>query len=112
MNRYILIESRDPFESGDVPGIYRLAAGLRGRGDRVTLFLIQNGVLAARTGAAAVSDALRGLAAAGVEIRADAFSLRERGVEASERLSDVAPAEMSELVALMMGDDPTKVLWH
>ena len=48
MARYVLIESRDPFESRDVPYYYGLANDLAAQGQEVTLFLVQNGVLAAR----------------------------------------------------------------
>ena len=48
MARYVLIESRDPFESNDVAYFYRLASDLAGKGEQVSLFLVQNATLAAR----------------------------------------------------------------
>lgn len=45
MARYVLVESRDPFESRDVSYFYGLAADLAAKGEQVTLFLVQNGVL-------------------------------------------------------------------
>jgi len=51
MNNYLLIESRDPFESNDVGYYYELSKGLVEAGNEVTLFLVQNGVLAARPSA-------------------------------------------------------------
>jgi hypothetical protein len=45
MNRYLLIESHDPFESNEVSYFYNLAAGLAKGGNEVTLFLVQNGWL-------------------------------------------------------------------
>ena len=48
MARYLLIESRDGFEWNEVPYFYDLAYGLAREGHDVTLFLVQNGVLAAR----------------------------------------------------------------
>ena len=51
MADYLLIGSRDPFESTDVQRIYALAGNLVGNGSKVTLFLVQNGVLAARENA-------------------------------------------------------------
>ena len=79
MSKYLLIESRDPFESADVPYYYDLAAGLARKGHAVTLFLVQNGVLATRSGAARGAHLGR-LAGAGVTVFADDFSLRERGI--------------------------------
>ena len=51
MAKYLLIESRDTFESKDVSRYYDLAKGLKQDGNDVTLFLVQNGVLAARQNA-------------------------------------------------------------
>ena len=51
MAEYLLIESRDPFESNDVGYYYDLAKGLIEGGNEVTLFLAQNGVLSARPSA-------------------------------------------------------------
>ena len=53
MAGYLLIESRDPFESNDVGYYYELAGGLVEAGNQVTLFLVQNAVLAARPSAQA-----------------------------------------------------------
>ena len=52
----------------------------------MTLFLVQNGVLGARESPR--SERLAELAALGVEILADEFSLRERGIRV-ERLARV-----------------------
>ena len=46
MAGYLLIESRDPFESNDVSYYCDLARGLAEAGNQVTLFLVQNAVLA------------------------------------------------------------------
>jgi len=79
MDSYLLIESRDALESSDVATyFYDLAAGLAREGSPVTLFLVQNGVFPARRGAQ--TAALNAVARAGVEILADEFSLRERGI--------------------------------
>ena len=108
MAKYLLIESRDPFEAGDVENYYDLAAGLAKEGNAVTVFLVQNGVLPARPSAR--SKALSALAAAGVQILADEFSLRERGIPKG-RLADgvrVAPLE----VVIDRLAEGWKALWH
>ena len=51
MPGYLLIESRDPFESTGAARTYELAIQLRAAGHDVALFLVQNGVLAVRGGA-------------------------------------------------------------
>ena len=110
MGRYLLIESRDPFESREVSYFYGLAGDLAARGEKVTLFLVQNGALAARKGAR--ENPLAGVLAKGVEVLADSFSLRERAVHSSDRIPAVKQAEIDELVDRMMAEDGTKVLWH
>jgi predicted peroxiredoxin len=81
MRDYLLFESRDPFGSAEVPRHFELAAGLARAGAKVALFLVQNGVLPARSGAASRPFAM--LAEAGVEVLADEFSLRERGIRSA-----------------------------
>ena len=106
MAQYLLIESRDPFESNDVGYYYDLARGLAESGNEVTLFLAQNGVLAARP--SAHSAALKALAQSGVTVLADDFSLQERGIA---KLSDGVAAASIEVVVdhLAAGH---KTLWH
>ncbi len=81
MADYILIESRDPFESAEVGGFLDLADGLAKEGGEVTLFLVQNAVMAARHGAARPSRkahvrSLAALAANGVKVLADSSRCR------------------------------------
>jgi sulfur relay (sulfurtransferase) complex TusBCD TusD component (DsrE family) len=106
MAQYLLIESRDPFESNDVGYYYDLARGLVEGGNQVTLFLAQNGVLAARP--SAHSAALSALARGGVTVFADDFSLQERGIT---RLAEGVAAAPIEVVVdhLAAGH---KTLWH
>lgn len=108
MARYLLIESRDPFESNDAGYLYRLAASLARKRHEVTLFLVQNGVLPARAHATAVG--LDELTAAGVRILADEFSLRERGI-VGERLSTAVAAADLDVVIDGLADGHT-TLWH
>ena len=106
MAEYLLIESRDPFESNDVGYYYDLAKGLVEGGNEVTLFLIQNGVLLARPSAR--STALSALARSGVTVLADDFSLQERGIA---KLAEGVTAAAIDVVVdhLAAGH---KSLWH
>ena len=108
MNKYLLIASRDPFESNDVSHFYDLAKGLVRDGNQVTLFLVQNGVLAARKSTR--SDALRALADAGVQVLADDFSLRERAIPASRLVSGVKPSPLDVVIDQLA--EGRKALWH
>jgi predicted peroxiredoxin len=108
MAKYLLIESRDPFESNDVGYYYDLAAGLARGGNEVTLFLVQNGVLPARPSSR--SDALSAAASAGVRILADDFSLRERGISAEKLAKGVQAAPLDVVIDQIA--EGRKALWH
>jgi predicted peroxiredoxin len=108
-SQYVFIESRDPFESTDTGFVADTAVTLRARGREVAVFLLQNGVLATRTGAR--GSQVSRLVAAGVPVLADDFSLRERGIEAGELRDGVQEASIGTLVDLMMRPN-TKTVWH
>ena len=78
-------------------------------GNEVTLFLVQNGVLPARRGAA-TNESLAALSAAGVTVLADDFSLRERGI-VGERLSDGVASAALDVVIDQMADG-AKTIWN
>jgi sulfur relay (sulfurtransferase) DsrF/TusC family protein len=80
MADYFLIESRSPFDSPEVKNNYQLASDLANAGHNVTLFLIENGVLALRPNPS--SETLNQLGK--VTLLADQFSLQERGIETAE----------------------------
>jgi sulfur relay (sulfurtransferase) complex TusBCD TusD component (DsrE family) len=106
MAEYLLIESRDPFESNDVGYYYDLARGLVEAGNQVTLFLIQNAVFAARPSAQAPQ--LRVLVGSDVKILADDFALKERGITKLLDGIQIAPIEIM-VDHLEAGH---KTLWH
>lgn len=94
MAQYLLIESRDPFES--VVDSYALAQGLVRDGNDVTLVLVQNGVLPARR--SKKSAELTQLAKSGVRVLADEFSLRERGIDSRALAEGVGGASLDLVV--------------
>src|SRR5437588_562438 len=108
MAKYVLIESRDAFDSNDVEFCYDLAGRLAAQGEKVTLFLVENGVLCARV--SAKSDRLSTLAKAGIEILADAFALRERGVATDRLAAGVRPAPLDVIIDRMASG--SKTIWH
>ncbi len=109
MTNYVFIESRDPFESNDTGFIVETATALKRRGHRVAVFLIQNGALAVRRKAA--RSYLTKLAVAGVELLADDFSLRERGITAEE-IGDGIQGSTIEVLVDRLADANTKAIWH
>lgn len=92
MSKYFLIESRDPFETGEVANDYILAADLAKAGNETTLFLVQNGVLPVRQGAK--KDGLKSAMDSGVNVICDEFSLRERGITNVTEGVEISPLEI------------------
>ena len=109
MSKYLLIESRDPFEYSDVGYFTGLAGDLAGRGNDVTLFLVQNSVLMARQGATSpLADLVKG---GKVAVLADDYSLRERAVQTDTLLPAVQVSSIGNLVDLL-AEDGVKAVWH
>ena len=108
MASYLLIESRDPFESVDVGFCHDLARRLAAAGNRVTLLLVQNGVLPARISFRPLGFAE--LMQAGVEILADDFSLRERGIPSDRLQPGVKPSALDIVIDRLA--EGTKAIWH
>jgi intracellular sulfur oxidation DsrE/DsrF family protein len=108
-HRYVFIETRDPFQTSGDGFVAETATALRRRGQAVAVFLVQNGVLAARAGAR--GSALGALAAAGVDVLADDFSLRERGIDARDMAAGVRESPIGALVVLIAQPN-TKAVWH
>jgi len=106
MSCYLLIESRDPFESKGFNQRCELALTLLGESNAVTLFLLENAVLGARAGAKAAG--LEKLAKAGVCLLADEFALRERGV--TELAPHVTAANLDAVIGELAGG--AKALWN
>lgn len=109
MSRYLFIESRDPFESRDTRFVEETASALRERGQDVTVFLVQNGVLAARqNGCENYPDRLT---RAGVTVIADDFSLRERGIQTNELAPGIQESNIETMVAALVQEN-TRAIWH
>ena len=108
MPGYLLIESRDPFESTGAARTCELAMQLREAGHEVALFLVQNGVLAVRSGAHRAE--LDKVIATRIEVLADDFSLRERGISAASLIAGVRSAPIDSIVERMTAG--WNALWH
>ena len=109
MNRYLFIESRDPFESRDTQFVEQTATDLKQRGHEVTVFLVQNGVLAARRNGH--ENYLARLVSNGVALLADDFSLRERGIQTAELVPGIQQSNIETLVDALIQEN-TKAIWH
>ncbi len=109
MTHYVFIESRDPFESRDTQFVEDTATALKGRGHEVTVFLVQNGVLASRRNIR--DSAVSRMAKAGVNLLADDFSLCERGIQSAELQPGVQTTSIETLVEALVREN-TKAIWH
>jgi hypothetical protein len=108
MTGYVLIESRDPFESLGGARTYELAMQLRAAGHDVILFLVQNGVLPLRAGSQRTG--LDKVIGTRIEVLADDFSLRERGIASAELISGVRAAPIDAVIERMAAG--WKALWR
>lgn len=106
MTGYLLVESRDPFESKCFSQRCELALTLLAEGGGVIVFLVENAVLGARAGAK--TPGLEKLAKAGVRVLADEFALRERGI------TEIAPGVASAGIDALVGElaSGAKTLWN
>ena len=108
MNQYLIIDSRDRFETRNSEFIVATATALRQLGNDVTLFLVQNGVMAARRQAR--DRYLSAVAGAGVRILADQFSLRERGMNDDELHPAIQMSDVGVIVDMLVSG--SKAIWH
>jgi len=108
MANYLLIESRDPYDSNDVQFVYDLATNLKKQGNEVTVFLVQNGVLPARKSPR--STKLDELVKSGVKVLADDFSLRERGITNNRLVGGITATGVDVIVDRLA--DGWKAIWH
>jgi sulfur relay (sulfurtransferase) complex TusBCD TusD component (DsrE family) len=109
MSNYVFIESRDPFESRDTRFVEETATALKQRGHEVTVFLVQNGVLASRQNTR--PDSLARMVAAGVSLLVDDFSLHERGIQPAELRPGLERSGIENLVDILV-QEHTRAIWH
>ena len=104
MNQFLIVETRDPIEHPDVERIARLASGLQAEGCSTTIFLTENGVIAARPGVAPF------LADGGVTVAVDRVALAERGMTESDIAPGMAAGGVDLVVdALLAG---ARTIWR
>src|SRR5688572_28301072 len=108
MANYLIISSDDPFETQRATRMRELAVSLARRGATVSVYLAQNAVLGARRASRAKDcEALLGER---VDVLADDFSLRERGIAPQALLPGVKVSSL-ETVVLRMAHG-WKTLWN
>lgn len=90
---------------------FDLGAQLRDLDHDVTIYLVQDGVFAARTRFEAGEKLVGEAQAKRLTILADEISLRQRGINAERLAPPVRASHMDELVDLLM-ERSDKAIWH
>lgn len=109
MEQYLLIESRDHFESSEANYFYRLAIDLKNQKNDVKLFFLQNAVFSLRKNTI-YSEKISQIVSLDIPIYVDDFSMRERGMF-QENLSHIMIISSLEFILDEMLNN-TKVIWH
>lgn len=108
MARYLIVDSRDLTEYTGARFIQKAAGQLQSAGNEVTLFLIENGVIAARKGSDLGAE-IAALARGGVRVVVDDVSCSARSI--TQFADGVASSNIDHLADLIVeGSD--KVLWY
>lgn len=108
MSTFLIVGSRDFMEYKESDFALNMASQLKKKGHDTTLFLIENGALAARKGSE-VAARLTALSKEGVKVLAEDLSLKMRGVK--ERTEGVAESNMDALADLIL-NGADKVIWY
>ncbi len=107
MGKYLFLQSRDPFECRNAVRDHEIAMSLAAGQHDVAVFLVQNGVLAARE--AARGESIQRVLDSGVRVVSDDFSLRERAVSTDALRPGVEVASLDLVVDEMTAG--TRVVW-
>ncbi len=99
MANYLIIASEDPFENRRAERMRDLATSLTRRGGTVSVYLAQNAVFGARRSSRGRHCST--LITECVDVLADDFSLRERGIDHKALLPGVKVASLDVVVARM-----------
>lgn len=108
MAKYLIVNSRDLQEYTSGEYIQNLAGKLQQKGNEITLFLIENGVLSARKGNE-VGKNLTALTKQGTKVMAEDVACRARGI--TEMGEGITQANIDQLADLVI-EGSTKIIWY
>jgi sulfur relay (sulfurtransferase) complex TusBCD TusD component (DsrE family) len=109
MANYLLIETKGPLDGGSYA--FDLGQQLRELDHQVTVYLLQDGVFAARRTFPAGTQLLRSAQQHGLRVLADVVSCRQRGIVGDRVAPGVSVTEMDEMIDLLM-ERSDKAIWH
>lgn len=110
VSRLLMVETRSPWESGDVADFLSLVDSLLRSGAEVHLHLIQNGVLWLQRDAAALSRRKHEFGER-LRLSCDDLSLDLRGIPHAEIAQHVEVQGIDELMCRMLNAS-VKTIWH
>lgn len=108
MADYLFLQSQEPFTDARAAYQYQLAIDLANAGEKVSVLLIQNGVVPARKNTH--SDAFKKLTESNVQVLADNFSLKQRQINDSQLHEKITTADISTAITALA--DGHKVIWN
>jgi sulfur relay (sulfurtransferase) complex TusBCD TusD component (DsrE family) len=108
MGSFLVVGSRDLTEYINGQYVPLVVEGLREKGHEVTLFLIENGVIAARAGSTS-GQVLNGLAQKGEHVFAEDVSCRARGVQ---RLTQGVALSDLDALADSIAEGFDNIVWY
>ncbi|WGL60012.1 DsrE family protein [Pigmentibacter sp. JX0631] len=109
MNSYLLIETRDHFESLRVNHSYQLAVDLKEKKNEVKLFILQNAVFSFRNNIN-IYDPIENIIKKDIPIFIDEFSIKERGIDRNNLRKEIVISSMDVILDHLV--NKTKVIWH
>ncbi len=109
MEQYLLIESRDHFESNEVNYFYNLSMDLKKQKNDVKLFFLQNAVFSLRKNIPN-SENISNIISLDIPILADEFSLKERGIFQENLRHGIIISTLDIIIEYMLNH--VKVIWH
>ena len=108
MKRFLVVESRDLTEYVSGDKFLSLVEGLGKNGNEVVLFLLENGVIAARKGAD-TGRSLSHLAIQGTKVYAEDVSCRARGITA---LAEGVRVSSLDFLADSLAEGFDNIVWY
>jgi sulfur relay (sulfurtransferase) complex TusBCD TusD component (DsrE family) len=109
MGKYVLIETKGPLDGGN--WAFELGKQLRELRHDVTVYLLQDGVFAARRNFKTGEALIQGAEKSGLAVVADGVSCRQRGLVGDRVAKGVGVGDMDALLDLVM-ERSDKAIWH
>lgn len=111
----LIISSKDPYTFKEAQIALDMADQLADLGAQVTVYLIEDGVLAVRAGqmpknGVSVEQRIKSLRNRGVNVLAEDLSLKARGITDDKAVEGVKVSNLDEFVDILM-ERSNKVIW-